>query len=89
MASALRGFEIRKDYSETLKKTKTNILIITSDTDTVLDKKDSYLMNQYAVNSKLFEIPQCGHLASLEKPDVWSGHILDFFGKPIPSLFLN
>jgi pimeloyl-ACP methyl ester carboxylesterase len=81
IASALRGMAAREDTSSVLSATKLPVLIMTGDKDALISPQESRNMHALAKNSKLIEIKNAGHLASLEQPEQWNQAVIEMFDK--------
>ena len=64
----LEAIMSRVDSRPLLPTIKCPTLVLTSDTDNMVPKQFSYEMAAAIPGAKLVEIPDCGHLPQLEKP---------------------
>lgn len=70
MVAVQRGMAERPDSVETLKTIDVPALIVAGEEDQVSSRTDAELMQRMIKGSQLEVIPQAGHYAVLEKPDV-------------------
>jgi pimeloyl-ACP methyl ester carboxylesterase len=56
-------------------------LVITGDTDTIVDTADSVLVSETIPNAELVIIPKTGHLPNEESPDAFAEAAIEFIEK--------
>ena len=66
------------DLTEEMKKITAPTLIITGDEDWAC-LEPGFLMKRMISSAGLVVMPNCGHTINLEDPDVYNGHLDDFF----------
>jgi pimeloyl-ACP methyl ester carboxylesterase len=78
IADALIAMMRRSDSTPTLRSIKVPTLILVGDEDTVTPPELSVEMNSAIAGSELVRIPRAGHLANMERPDVFNNAVARF-----------
>ncbi|MEP6914877.1 MAG: alpha/beta fold hydrolase [Acidobacteriota bacterium] len=78
ITAAIGAMMARPDSTPDLAKMSCPALVIVGAEDVITPVRDAESMQQAIVRSTLVTIPDAGHLASLESPDVFSQAIADF-----------
>jgi 3-oxoadipate enol-lactonase len=78
---ALQALADRPDSTPDLARIRVPTLIVVGDADVLTPPSDAAAMHRSIAKSELVTIPACGHLSTLEQPDVVN-HALKSFLKP-------
>lgn len=78
ISASLLGIAYRPDFSSTISETKVPILIVTGEDDAVIPAKESYIIHNFAKNSRLIVFKQTGHLSNLERAKEWNEAVIRF-----------
>jgi pimeloyl-ACP methyl ester carboxylesterase len=81
ICGALLALAARTDTTEALRKLQVPALIVVGEEDRVTPPAQSHAMAQAAPGAKLVEIPEAGHLSSLENPDAFNRALLGFLAE--------
>jgi pimeloyl-ACP methyl ester carboxylesterase len=81
IADALTAMMRRPDSTPTLKTIKIPTLIVVGEEDTVTPPQDSVAMQQAIPGSELVRIPRAGHMANMERPEVFNDAMTRFLSR--------
>jgi 3-oxoadipate enol-lactonase len=78
IAGAVRVLMSRPDSTPLLPTIRQPTLIIVGDEDAITPPSDAEQMRALIPGAELVRIPECGHLASLERPEAFNGALARF-----------
>ncbi len=83
IAGTLLALAARTDTTESLSRIKIPTLILVGEQDVVTPPDAARALHERITGSELYLIPDAGHMANLENPQAFNGHLLAFLSKVV------
>jgi pimeloyl-ACP methyl ester carboxylesterase len=81
ISDGLHGLAARPDSTSLLREISVPTLVVCGEEDVITPRAESEILERGIKGAELVMIPKCGHLPSMETPDVFNAVLLQFLSR--------